>query len=114
LPADGPDSRRGCRRRWRDPVRSDLPGAGDLADGRGSRLAAAVAHDRSGSVLHGGRARGGCRAEHAFHGGVALMNGEPGDHAWSCPPRDILVAVDFGAASAHAAAVAGLLASAFK
>ena len=30
----------------------DLPGPGHLADGRRNRLAAAVAHDRAGAVLH--------------------------------------------------------------
>ena len=33
------------------PVRPDLPGAGDLADGRRSRVAAAVAHDRADHLL---------------------------------------------------------------
>ncbi len=36
-----------------DPVRSDLPGPGDLADGRRGGVAPAVAHGRAGPLLHG-------------------------------------------------------------
>lgn len=46
------------------------------------------------------------------------MNGSPADSlatgtAWQCPPRTILVAVDFGEASARAVALAATLASEF-
>ncbi len=41
-----------CRRR-RDPVRPDPSGPGHFADGRRNGVAPPVAHDRSGSVLHG-------------------------------------------------------------
>lgn len=37
----------------------------------------------------------------------------PGDRAWQCPPSEVLAAIDFGGASARAAAIAGLVASAF-
>ncbi len=33
--------------------------------------------------------------------------------AWQCPPKTVLVAVDFGEASARALALAGVVASAF-
>ena len=39
--------------RRRDPVRSDLSGTRHLADGRRSRVAAAVADGRAGPLLHG-------------------------------------------------------------
>ena len=54
---DGSDRGRGRGRRVRDPVRSDLPGPGHLADGRRGRVAAAVAHDRAGRVLRHAAAR---------------------------------------------------------
>ncbi|MCK7510217.1 MAG: hypothetical protein MZV70_43370 [Desulfobacterales bacterium] len=40
------------------PVRPDLPGAGDLADGRRGGVAAAVESHRAGVVLHDGQAPG--------------------------------------------------------
>jgi multidrug efflux pump subunit AcrB len=53
FPSDGADRR--CRRRGcgRHPVRSDLPGAGHLADGRRSRVAAALSDGRADHVLPG-------------------------------------------------------------
>ena len=50
-----------------DPVRPDLPGPGDLADGRRGGVAAAVAHGRAGPLLHGEAPRA-CRA--GAHGGA--------------------------------------------
>ena len=84
-----------------DPVRPDLPGARDLADGRRGRVAAAVAHDRPGPVLPDSPAIGaGARRS----GGVTM---------WTYPPHRILAAVDFGDASSRALRVAGDLARAF-
>lgn len=40
------------------------------------------------------------------------MNGW-GEQGWQCPPADVLAGIDFGEASARAAAIAGLVASAF-
>ncbi len=51
VPADGADRRGGRGRRVHHPVRPDLPGPRDLADGRRGRLAAAVADDRPGRVF---------------------------------------------------------------
>ena len=53
LPADAADRRGGGGRRGGDPVRSDLPGPGDRADGRRDRFAAALAHDRADCLFHG-------------------------------------------------------------
>lgn len=35
------------------------------------------------------------------------------NHVWTCPPKEVVAAVDFGEASARAVAIAGLVASAF-
>ena len=45
LPADAADRGGGSGGRGRDPVRPDFPGPGHRADGRGNRVAGAVAHD---------------------------------------------------------------------
>ena len=53
VPPDGPHRRRHDRRRRGHPVRPDLPGPGDLADGRRGGVAPALAHGRARPLLHG-------------------------------------------------------------
>ncbi len=90
------------------PVRPDLPGPGHLADGRRGGVAPAVASHRAGVVLHDGQAPGAEGAgldagRRRGRKGLATM--------WQYPPRNILVAVDFGDASARALRVAAALAA---
>ena len=106
---DGADRRRRRRRRRRHPVRPDLPGAGDLADGRRGGLAAAVASHGARALLHLGETPGaegpGGRSQTPRR---RQRNVAP---CGSIRPRSILVAVDFGDASARALRVAAALAA---
>ena len=53
LPADDADRRGGGGGLDGDPLRPDLPGAGDCLDGGRDRVARALPHDRTGALLHG-------------------------------------------------------------
>ena len=55
VPPHDADRGGGDRRRLGDPVRPDLPGAGDLADGGGGGVAPPVADDGPDPLLHGRR-----------------------------------------------------------
>ena len=65
LPADAADRRRRCRRRQRDPVRSDLSGTGNFADGGRGRIHGPVAHGSSSPLLLKSAERGSANGKTA-------------------------------------------------
>ena len=59
LSADAADGARGGGRRGGDPLRPDLPRAGDFLDGGRNRITAAQPHGGAGAVFHDAQPRGG-------------------------------------------------------
>ena len=80
--------------------------AGEVASLLLSRMAVPVLY------LHGEAPRTGRPDDHAPRHGGRVMSSLPVVR-WQCPPKTVLVAVDFGDASARALAIGGVVASAF-